>query len=96
MDPGLATQLTIAALLQLVLYALFGRFETSRWAALSKVGFYFLITWILATSLGWWSLVWIAGYPLLGVLAHVFWCRNNGIDWLTCEPREEFARLRPY
>jgi hypothetical protein len=96
MEPRLAILLLIAALLQLLLYRVFGRFVAPRWKIFPKFGFYFLITWILATSLGWWSLVWIIGHPVLGILAHAFWCRNHGIDWRTCEPREAYLRLRPW
>lgn len=96
MEPRLAFLLFIAAVVQLLLFALFGRFVAPRWKAYGKVGFYFLITWILATSLGWWSLIWIIGHPALGVFAHSFWCRKNGIDWLTCQPRDEYLRLRPW
>ncbi|MEX2582342.1 MAG: hypothetical protein WD766_03665 [Gemmatimonadota bacterium] len=96
MEPRLALLLLIAAFVQFLLFALFGRFVAPRWKALGKVGFYFLITWILATSLGWWSLVWIIGHPALGAYAHAFWCRKHGIDWLTCEPRDEYLRLRPW
>jgi hypothetical protein len=96
MESSLAIQLLIAALLQLLLFRLFGRFVTPRWKIYGKMGFYFLITWVLATSLGWWSLLWIVGHPVLGILAHAFWCRNHGIDWVTCEPRDEYLRLRPW
>jgi hypothetical protein len=95
MNPGLAVLLLVAGALQLFLYMLFGRFEASRLDTFSKMAFYFILTWILATALGWWSLVWIVGYPALGVIAHASWCGNHGIDWRTCEPREEYLRLRP-
>jgi len=96
MDSSLAVLLTIAGGLQVFLFALFGRFEVPRWKVLSKIGFYFVLTWILATAFGWWSVIWIAGHPALGVVAHAFWCGNHGIDWRTCEPRDEYLRLRPW
>jgi hypothetical protein len=95
MEPSLAVQLTLAVVLQAFLYALFGRFVTPRWKLLPQTAFYFAITWILAASLGWWSLVWTIGHPALGVFAHAFWCGKNGIDWRTCEPRDEYLRRSP-
>ncbi|MQA89693.1 MAG: hypothetical protein GEU90_05595 [Gemmatimonas sp.] len=96
MEPRFAILLLIAALGQLLLFLLFGRYVAARWKAVGTIGFYFLITWILADSLGWWSLIWIVGHPVLSALAHVIWCRNHGIDWLTCEPRDEYLRLHPW
>lgn len=96
MEPTLILQLAIAALAQLQIYLLFGRFVVPRRKAVGKLAFYFLISGILANALGWWGLIWIIGYPVLSSAAHVFWCRNHGIDWLTCQPREEYVRLQPW
>ncbi len=95
MEPSLAVQLAIAVVLQTFLYSLFGRFVAPRLKLLPQIAFYFVITWILASSLGWWSLFWTVGHPALSIVAHAFWCGNNGIDWRTCEPREEYRRLNP-
>jgi hypothetical protein len=96
MEPTLVLQLTLAAFLQGLLYLLFGRHMASPGRLYGKMAYYMLLTWILASAFGWWSLVWILGHPALDVAAHAFWCRNNGIDWRTCEPREKYLRLRPW
>lgn len=96
METSLAVQMALAVLLQVYIYLLFGKYLVPRWKVVPQIAFYLLISWIIATSLGWWALIWIAGHPALGVFAHASWCRNNGIDWKTCEPREEYLRLRPW
>ncbi|MEX0912359.1 MAG: hypothetical protein WD031_02935 [Gemmatimonadota bacterium] len=96
MDARFAILLVVASLLQLALFGHSGRFLRPRWKAYGKIGFSLLIAGILANALGWWSLVWFVGHPALDLWAHAFWCRNNGIDWLTCEPRGRYMRLRPW
>ncbi len=96
MEPRLILLCTIALLVQLGLFARFGRVALPPSRFLAQAGFYFLIAWILAGALGWWSLAWILGHPALGVLAHATWCRNHGIDWRTCEPRDEYLRKVPW
>lgn len=96
MDPSSTVLFGMAVALQAFLYLLFGRYVEPRWRMLPLVACYFLITWILANSFGWWSLLWIVGHPALGLFAHASWCRNHGIDWRTCEPRERYLELLPW
>jgi hypothetical protein len=96
MEPSLAILMVFAAVLEIVLYIVFGRFIEPRWKILPKIGFYMLITWIFASAVGWWSLIWIIGHPGLGIFAHAIWCRRHGIDWLRCEPRDKYLRLAPW
>lgn len=96
METSLAVQMAFALLLQGYIYHLFGRYAGTGWRFYPRILFYLLISWIMAGSLGWWSLIWIVGHPALEIIAHVSWCRNHGIDWKTCEPREKYLRLRPW
>lgn len=96
MEPSLAILMLLAVALQTVLFLLFERFMEPRWKIILKVGFYLMISWIIASAVAWWSLIWIVGHPALGTIAHAVWCRRHGIDWLRCEPRDKYLRLRPW
>lgn len=74
----------------------FDKFETET-PAVRK-----LLRWALAAALtlgtyawiGHWALAVLAGFALLGTLAHVVWCRTNGIHPLTAEPRLRYYERR--
>jgi hypothetical protein len=41
-----------------------------------------------------WAFIWIAGLPPSGAAFRVIWCRRNGINPLTAEPRDRYEQLR--
>lgn len=88
--------LLIALAVWLLGFALFGRFISPRWKVLGKLVFFMLVAWVLAMLVGHWSMVWILGHPLLGIGGHVWWCKRNDINWLTCSPRDKYLGLRPW
>lgn len=92
----MAVDLTVAVLAWLIGYALFGRFIAPRWKVIGKLTFFLVVALVLSVVVGHWSLVWIVGHPLLGIVGHAWWCRHNGIDWLTCQPRHKYLALRPW
>lgn len=96
MEPRFALLFSIAILVQVGLHARYGGFALPRSRFLGQAALYLLIAGILSSSFGWWGLIWILGHPALGLLAHVTWCRNNGIEWRTCEPREDYLRKVPW
>ncbi len=92
----MALDLAIAVVLWSVGFTLFGRFIAPRWKVGGKLVFYLAVSTVLTWWVGHWSLIWIVGHPLLGVAGHVWWCRRNGINWITCEPRDRYLELRPW
>jgi hypothetical protein len=88
--------LVLAAMLWLVLFALFGRFIAPRWKVAGKAVFFLAVAAALSAWVGHWSLIWIIGHPLLGVWGHIWWCRQHQINWITCEPRDKYLALRPW
>lgn len=88
--------MVLATTLWLCGFALFGRFIAPRWKIFGKLFFYLLVSYLLSIWLGNWALIWIVGHPLLGVAGHIWWCRQNSINWLTCQPRERYLELRPW
>lgn len=88
--------LAIALLLWLAGFAIFGRFIAPRWKIPGKLAFYLGVAALLSWLAGHWSLIWIVGHPLLGIAAHIVWCRRHGIHWFTCQPRDTYLRLRPW
>ena len=77
-------------------FIFFGRFIVPRWKVAGKLVFYIGVSILLSALFGHWSLIWIIGHPLLGIAGHAWWCRKNGINWLTCQPREKYLGLRPW
>ena len=77
-------------------FAVFGRFIAPRWKVWGKLGFYLGVTIVLSMMVGYWALLWVLGHQGLGVAGHVWWCRTNGIHWVTCQPRERYLALRPW
>ena len=88
--------LVVGLVLWLIGFGIFGRFIAPRWKVFGKLIFYLAVTLGLSLLVGHWSLIWIIGHPLLGVVGHVWWCKKNGIHWLTCTPREKYLSLRPW
>jgi hypothetical protein len=75
-------------------YLLFGRFIAPRWKVAGKLGFYLVVVALLHRLVGSWALIWLIGHPLLGIAGHFWWCRRNGINWITCQPRDKYLALR--
>ena len=88
--------LALAVAIWFLGFGLFGRFIAPRWKVFGKLAFYMLVAVLLSWFFGHWSLVWIVGHPLLGVGGHIWWCRRNGINWVTCQPRGKYLQLRPW
>lgn len=89
-------RMIVAVVLWVGGFLLFGRFISPRWKVAGKLAFYLVVSWVLSMTAGNWSLIWIVGHPLVGVAAHAWWCRRNGINWVTCEPRDRYLQLRPW
>jgi hypothetical protein len=88
--------LGLALVIWLTGFALFGRFIVPRWKVGGKLIFYLAVTALLSAWLGNWALIWIVGHPGLGVAGHIWWCRQHGINWITCQPRDRYMELRPW
>lgn len=77
----------------------FGHFEekTPLWRRLSKLVMYLGVTALLSWTVGRpWSLIWVLGFPVLGMTYHVWWCRKHGIGVLSGEPKDRFYELRDW
>ena len=92
----LQIDLVLAVAIWLAGFAVFGRFIAPRWKIWGKLIFYLGVAALLSAWLGHWSLIWIVGHQLLGIGGHMWWCRQHGISWLTCTPREKYVELRPW
>jgi hypothetical protein len=77
-------------------YLMFGQFIAPRWKAAGKLGFYLVVVALLHRLVGQWALIWLIGHPLAGIAGHAWWCRRNGINWITCQPRDKYLSLRPW
>lgn len=89
-------QTGLALVIWLAGYALFGRFITPRWKVGGKLIFYLAVSAALTAWVGGWALIWIVGHQGLGIGGHIWWCRKHGINWITCQPRDQYLALRPW
>ncbi|HKN55066.1 MAG TPA: hypothetical protein VJX66_21395 [Amycolatopsis sp.] len=87
----------VSAVLIAVASSAFGHFEagTPTPRRLIRWLLYLAITFALGHTVGRpWTWVWIAGLPLIGAGFHIWWCRRNGINPLTAQPRDRYHALR--
>jgi hypothetical protein len=78
---------------------IFGYFHTGRhlrprWKIAGRMLMYLGGATVTVVWLHHFSLMFIIGYPVVGLILHTQLCEKNGIDWWTCEPVEKFAALR--
>ncbi|WP_418512135.1 hypothetical protein [Corallibacter sp.] len=86
--------LIIAALIWIVGYLHNGRFVRPKWKIPGKFIFYIGVSFALVHWLGHWGMIFIIVHPLIGLLFHTKICKENDIDWLTCEPKEKYLELQ--
>lgn len=79
-------------LISLVLSALFVPITWNliwpRWKRYGKLLFSVVVSVLLAAMVGWWSLIFILGHPLMGLVGHLWWCRSHGFDWKSVDPEQ--------
>ena len=86
--------LLVAALLWFLGYFHSGRFVRPKWKIRGKFIFYMGISFALVHWFGYWGLLFIIGHPLIGLWFHFKVCKENNIDWITCEPRHKYLELQ--
>lgn len=86
--------LFIAILIWFAGYLHNGRFVRPKWKIPGKFIFYIGVSFVLVHWLGHWGVIFIIGHPLLGLVFHLKICKENDIDWLTCEPSEKYLGLQ--
>ena len=90
-------ELYLAALIHSIGLIFFGHFElyTPRKKMVSKVIFIHATTAALVLTVGRpWSLVWVVGIFLLGLVGHIAIMKKYGIHPLTAEPKAKYHALR--
>jgi len=86
--------LLIAAEIWILGYLHTGRFVRPRWKIPGKFIFYVGVSFVLALWIGHFSLIFIIGHQLIGLIFHIRACNRNNINWLRCEPRDKFLELQ--
>lgn len=71
-----------------------GRYVRPKWKIPGKFIFYVGVSFALIYWLGHWSLIFILGHPLIGFLFHIKVCKENNINWISCEPKEKYIKLQ--
>lgn len=84
----------IATVIWIAGYFHTGRFVRPKWKIPGKFVFYVGLSYALTHWFGHWSLLFIFGHPILGLVFHLKICKENNIHWITCEPREKYLELQ--
>lgn len=71
-----------------------GRFVRPRWKIPGKFVFYVGMSALLTYWIGHFSLLFIIGHPLTGLIFHIRVCKKHQINWKTCEPKEKYLALQ--
>lgn len=71
-----------------------GKYVRPKWKIPGKLLFYMSVSAILIYYFHLYSLFFIIGHPLLGLIFHISVCRKHGIDWVNCEPKEKYLELQ--
>ena len=86
--------LLLAVLIWFLGYFHTGRFVRPKWKIPGKFIFYIAVSYGLAYWFEHWSLIFIIGHPLIGLIFHIRACRKNDINWVNCEPRDKYIELQ--
>lgn len=70
-----------------------GKFVKPKWKQYGKFVFYMLVSVILIIYVKHYSLIFIIGHQLLGLIFHIKACKRHNINWLTCQPRNAYLKL---
>ena len=71
-----------------------GRFVRPKWKIPGKFIFYIGVSFLLTYWIEHYALIFILGHPLIGVLFHIKACKENNINWQTCEPKDKYLELQ--
>jgi hypothetical protein len=71
-----------------------GKFVRPKWKIPGKFIFYIVVSALLIYWIGHYSLIFIIGHQLLGLIFHLIVCKKHNINWLTCEPKEKYIALQ--
>jgi len=89
-----AAYLLLALALWIAGYRHTGRFVRPRWKQAGKLAFYLGVSALLIYWIGPYSLIFIIGHPLIGLIFHLRVCEQHGIDWRNCQPWEKYLALQ--
>lgn len=71
-----------------------GKFVRPKWKIAGKFIFYVAVSTLLTYWLNHYSLLFIIGHPLIGLIFHIKICKKHNINWQTCEPKEKYIELQ--
>jgi hypothetical protein len=89
-----AAYFLLTLVLRIAGYRHTGRFVRPRWKQAGKLVFYLGVSAFLIYWFGPCSLIFIIGHPLIVLIFHIRVCKQHGIDWPNCQPREKYLPLQ--
>jgi len=72
----MAFDLSVALILWLGSFTIFGKFIVPRWK-LAGIFFFMATSFLFSYIVSHWSLLWIIGHPLVGIGGHMWWCKKT-------------------
>ena len=85
--------IVLAVLTWILGYFHTGKFVRPRWKQYGKFVFYITVSTLLVIYVKHYSLIFIVGHQLLGLIFHIRVCKHHKINWITCEPRSVYLKL---
>ena len=86
--------LLAAAVIWLLGFKLFGgRFIRPKWKIPGKLIGYMMLSFIALILFGHYALIFIIGHQAIGGVGHYLICKNNNIDFWTCEPESKYLAV---
>lgn len=86
--------LPAAALIWITGYFHTGKYVRPRWKIPGKFVFYMTVSVLLIFYTGYFSLIFIIGHPLIGLIFHIRACRKHKINWVNCQPVDRYIELQ--
>lgn len=75
--------------ISIINFKFFWHLTWPKWKAYGKFIFYITISIIGTYFIGKLIYIYILGYPFLGLLIHILWCKKYGMDWKNVD-KEKF------
>lgn len=86
--------IVLAIVLWIFGYIHTGRHLRPRWKITGRLLFYLGVSVLLTLYLNHFSLMFIVGFPLVGLISHTHICERHGINWWTCQPTDKFNAVQ--
>lgn len=86
--------LLIALIIWFAGYFHTGKYVRPKWKITGKFIFYIVVSVLLIYWIDHYSLFFIVGHQLIGLIFHLIVCKKHNINWINCEPKDKYIALQ--